>query len=188
PPPAPPPPPPQHLTLDAWVLIQHPAETPARQREQAHRRLGRHGRVTRHLRDHGDLTHEVAAAQRRHPPALAGDLHLPVDDHKELVPELALLAEYLARLDLEVFADPCQLDEFLAGQALEQGRALERLHLGVLGEQPHGAYRIRVRSLRRAAEDRHSPGLLSGRMLRSSKVDAGAGETGFSAVQAFARL
>jgi len=65
-------------------------------------------------------------------------LHRPVDDHEDLAPELALVAEHLARLDLEVFAHPRQLDELLAGQALEQGDALERLHLGVLAEQPHG--------------------------------------------------
>jgi hypothetical protein len=37
------------------------------------------------------------------------------------VPDLALLAEHLARLDLEVFADPRQLDELLAREALEEG-------------------------------------------------------------------
>jgi hypothetical protein len=72
------------------------------------------------------------------------------DEHEELLAGLALLAEDLARLDLQVFADPLQLDELLAGKALEQRDALERLHLGVLAEQPHGANPIRARSPRRA--------------------------------------
>jgi hypothetical protein len=73
------------------------------------------------------------------------------DEHEELLAGLALLAEDLARLDLQVFADPLQLDELLAGKALEQRDALERLHLSVLAEQPHGANPIRARSPRRAA-------------------------------------
>src|SRR5215217_6431264 len=86
---------PQHLALDLRVLVEHAVELPAGQHEQAHGRLGRHRRRARQLRDQGDLTHEVAATQRRDPPALAGDLHLAVDEHEELLAGLALLAEDL---------------------------------------------------------------------------------------------
>src|SRR5918996_1651510 len=130
---------PQHLALDRRVPVEHGVELPGCQHEQAYGGLGRHRRRARQLGDQGDLTHEVAAGQRRDPPALPDDLDLAVDEHEELVPDLALLAQDPARLNLQVLADPLQLDELLAGEAREEGDALERLHLGVLAEQSHGS-------------------------------------------------
>jgi hypothetical protein len=85
-----------------------------------------------------DLAHELTAAPRRDASALPRDFHLPVDDHEELLADFALVAEHLARLDLEVLGHPCQVGEVLAGEAVEEGGALQRLHLGVLAEQLHG--------------------------------------------------
>ena len=76
------------------------------------------------VRKQGDLTHEVAVAQGRDPPALVGDLHRPIDEHKELLADLALLAEDLARLDLQVFTDPLKLDEFFAERSSKRGTPL----------------------------------------------------------------
>src|SRR5215217_552916 len=130
---------PQHLALDLRVPVEQGVELPGCQHEQAYGGLDRHRRRARQLGDQGDLTHEVAAAHRRDPPALPADLDLAVDEHEELVPDLALLAQDPARFDLQVLAEPLPLDELPAGKVLEEGDALERLHLGVLAEQPHGA-------------------------------------------------
>jgi hypothetical protein len=70
-------------------------ELPAHEYEQAHGRLGRHRRRPGQLGDQSDLPKEVAAAQRREPPTLAGDLHLRVDNDEELLPGLALLTRIL---------------------------------------------------------------------------------------------
>src|SRR5215217_259348 len=143
---------PQDLALHARILVDELPEVLARQHEEAQRRLRGDGRRPPRLLEQRDLPEEVAGRARRQPLAITGDLDLPLDDHEELLPDLALLAEHLAGRDLEILAHPRELDELLTREACEQGGPLERLHFLVLGEKPH------ARSLFSAARGVEPPG------------------------------
>src|SRR5918999_96008 len=127
------------LALDLGVLLEQVMEVLAREDEDAQRRLGSDSGGAWNLLDKGDLADEVAGAAGPDTAALALDLGLAVDDHEELVTELALLGEGGALRDLHVLADASELGELLLRQTLEQWGALECLDLGVLTEEPHRA-------------------------------------------------
>src|SRR5918999_3286537 len=112
-------------------------EVLARENEDAQRRLGGDGGGPRNLLDKGDLADEVAGAAGADTAALALDLGVALDDHEELVTDLALPGEGGALGDLHVLTHASQLGELLLRQPLEQRGALECLDLGVLTEEPH---------------------------------------------------
>ena len=55
-----------------------------------------------------------------------------LDDHEELLRQLALAAEHAARFDLEILGRLRELCELVLGQIAEERRAAERLDLGVM--------------------------------------------------------
>src|SRR5918992_2657190 len=125
------------LALDLGVLLEQVMEVLARENEDAQRRLGGDGGGPRNLLDKGDLADEVAGAAGADTAALALDLGVALDDHEELVTDLALPGEGGALGDLHVLTHASQLGELLLRQPLEQRGALECLDLGVLTEEPH---------------------------------------------------
>src|SRR5918999_1333624 len=127
------------LALDLGVLLEQVMEVLAREDEDAQRRLGSDGGGAWNLLDKGDLADEVAGAARADAAALALDLGLALDDHEELMTELALLGQGGALGNLQVLADASELGELLFRQPLEQWGPLECLDLGVLTEEPHRA-------------------------------------------------
>src|SRR6266516_161657 len=127
----------QDLELHAGVVAEQLPEVPPREHKEAEWRLGGDRRHPPGLLEQRDLAEELAACARRQPLAVLCDLDLAVDDHEELVPELALLTEHLAGRNLEVLAHPRKLSELLARETFEQCGAPERLHLRVLAEQLH---------------------------------------------------
>src|SRR5918999_966578 len=125
------------LALDLGVLLEQVMEVLAREDEDTQRCLGSDGGGAWNLFDKGDLADEVAGAAGADSAALALDLGIALDDHEELVTDLALPGEGGALGDLHVLTYASQLGELLLRQPLEQRGALECLDLGVLTEEPH---------------------------------------------------
>src|SRR6266568_7155092 len=127
----------QDLELHAGVVADQLPEVPPREHKEAEWRLRGHRRHPPGLLEQRDLAEELAACARCQPLAVLCDLDLAVDDHEELLADLALLTEHLAGRNLEILAHPRKLNELLARETLEQGGVPERLHLCVLAEQLH---------------------------------------------------
>src|SRR5215218_6271217 len=127
----------QDLELHAGVVAEQLPEVPPREHKEAEWRLRGDRRHPGGLLEQRDLAEELAACARRQPLAVLCDLDLAVDDHEELLADLAFLTEHLAGRDLEILAHPRDLNELLARETLEQGGAPERFHLRVLAEQLH---------------------------------------------------
>src|SRR4051794_38510651 len=133
----------EHFRLDTGVLPDQLPEVLPRQDEEAQRCLCGNRRHPGRLLDQRDLAKELAAGPRGQMLAVLRDLGVAIDDHEELLADVALLAKRLSSRDLEVLADPGELPELLAREALEQRDALECIDLGVLAEQLHGPTLIR---------------------------------------------
>src|SRR6266496_1775471 len=127
----------QDLELHAGVVADQLPEVPPREHKEAEWRLRGDRRHPPGLLEQRDLAEELAGCARRQPLAVPCDLGLAVDDHEELLADLALLTEHLAGRNLEILAHPREMNELLARETLEQGGAPERLHLRVLAEQLH---------------------------------------------------
>src|SRR6266536_3254042 len=113
----------QDLEFHAGVVADHLPEVPPREHKEAEWRLRGDRRHPPGLLEQRDLAEELAGCARRHPLAVLCDLDF--------------LTEHLSGRNFEILAHPCELNELLARETLEQGGVPERLHLCVLAEQLH---------------------------------------------------
>src|SRR5918996_2445994 len=101
------------------------AQVPAGEGHEPHRRLGGHRGVPQGLLEQAHLAEEVARPEIGHMLAAARDLGRPLLDCHELVREVALAHEHLARLDEDLLCEGRDLCELLVPHLLEQRDRLQ---------------------------------------------------------------